>query len=105
MTYAAHGWPVLRCWTIKDGACACPKGKSCRSAGKHPFKSKHGVKDATTDIDVIEGWRGDFNIGISLGHSKLLALDLDVLKVARAVAKTDLVKLTGRVRTRRGLHV
>lgn len=54
---AAKGCPVLPCWWIRDGRCACGKA-DCDSPGKHPVGMvvPHGLKDATTDGAVIRDW-------------------------------------------------
>jgi Bifunctional DNA primase/polymerase, N-terminal/Primase C terminal 1 (PriCT-1) len=63
----------------------------CRPQDKRPATA-HGLKDATTDIDVIEHWWHrvpDFNIGVATGAiSDILVVDVDNLD-----AETELRKL------------
>ena len=79
LAYAQQGWPVMPLWEIKDGHCACGKS-DCSSPGKHP-RTKHGVKDATTNPSQIEEWWTQWpevNIGIATGEpSGLLVIDVD----------------------------
>lgn len=49
------GWRVFPVWEIRRGRCACTKGTDCPNPGKHP-RTSSGVKDATTDMEVIETW-------------------------------------------------
>jgi hypothetical protein len=59
--YAARGIPVYPVhWPhpVAGGAglaCACPRGPSCDRPAKHPLV-RHGVKQATTDPEVIGRW-------------------------------------------------
>jgi len=60
--YAERGWPVLK----------------CRPRDKRPA-TRHGVKDATTNLEIITGWfenDKEANIGIATGNS-LAVLDVD----------------------------
>jgi hypothetical protein len=82
--YAKRGWHIYPVWGIVEGACACPEGKACRSAGKHPLGIlvPNGIKDATTDVSTIERWwrkHPKANIGLATGKaSGVVAVDLDV---------------------------
>jgi putative DNA primase/helicase len=62
------------------GLCTCTRA-SCSSAAKHP-RTKHGLKDASTDQRLIADWWGqwpDANVGVRTGAaSGLLVLDIDV---------------------------
>lgn len=63
LRYAQMGWAVL----------------PCRPRGKQPLV-KNGVKDATTDPEVIRRWWRQWpnaNIGIATARSKLVVIDLD----------------------------
>ncbi len=64
LVYVGRGWPV----------------SPCRARAKTPATA-HGVKDATTDPEIIRRWWTDMptgNIGIACGGvSGLLALDID----------------------------
>lgn len=75
--------PVLPLQTIRKGQCTCQpfRVEPCVAPGKHPIKkfAPNGLKDATTDLDVIRSWwtlRPRANIGIRLdGYA---GIDLDV---------------------------
>lgn len=77
--YGKRGWAVLPLHSISNGKCTCGK-PNCGSPGKHP-RTKHGVKDATTDEDQIQAWWlewPDANIGIATGsESGFFVLDVD----------------------------
>ena len=55
LNYAHRGWKILPVYAVKDGECACSKGKDCKRPGKHPI-TEHGVKDATSDAKLIKKW-------------------------------------------------
>jgi Bifunctional DNA primase/polymerase, N-terminal/Primase C terminal 1 (PriCT-1)/Protein of unknown function (DUF3987) len=82
--YAKLNWPVLPVhYPIKKNGefiCSCKKN-NCSSIGKHPI-TKHGVKDATTDIKQIKEWFDKYpkaNIGIATGKvSGLVCVDIDI---------------------------
>ncbi len=66
--YASQNVPVLPLHHIQaDGTCSCGQKSKCKP-GKHPvaWLVRHGLKDATTDPNVIERWFGGqpHNIGI-----------------------------------------
>jgi hypothetical protein len=82
--YAAWAIPVYPVhWPrrIPDGAnlaCSCRRGAACDRPAKHPLL-RHGVKDATTNPDRIEGWWRRWpqaNIGLATGIC-FDALDID----------------------------
>ncbi|WP_198592165.1 phage/plasmid primase, P4 family [Kyrpidia spormannii] len=78
--YANRGWHVFPVYGIDDsGRCTCGR-EECSSAGKHPI-TKHGVKDATTDIDTIRQWWErwpDANVGLATGEtSGIVVIDID----------------------------
>ena len=80
--YAALGWPIIPIHTVRDNACSCGK-PDCPSPGKHP-RTRHGLKDATTDPLVIEQYWKRWpvaNIGVRTGQSPpgagILTLDID----------------------------
>ncbi len=83
LAYAAKGWRVFPVWWPRHGACACPKGQTCGSPGKHPLTA-NGCLDATTDITTIEGWwleNPRANVGIAMGaESGIWGLDIDTAK-------------------------
>lgn len=77
LRYAALGWRVLPLHGIVRGRCTCGK-KDCESAGKHPL-TVNGVKDASSDPDVIRSWWRRWpaaNVGIATGRG-LAVLDVD----------------------------
>lgn len=78
---ARRGWPVLLLHSVVKDECTCGKPE-CTSPGKHP-RTSHGVKDATTDEEVIRDWFRKYpesNYGIATGkESGLLVLDIDPL--------------------------
>lgn len=73
------GWPVLPVHSIRNGACTCGRS-DCTSPGKHP-RTRHGVKEASTDPKAIRAWWSrwpDANVGIRTGaESGLVVLDVD----------------------------
>jgi hypothetical protein len=77
--YAARGWRVFPCHSIRNGACTCGDWE-CRREGKHP-RLAHGVKEATKDPETIEGWWTLWpraNIAIACGEaSGLVVIDID----------------------------
>lgn len=82
LRYAAMGWHVFPCHSVKaDGSCTCGDDK-CTDSGKHP-RTKQGLKDASCDKAQIEKWFGPkaplSNIGIVTGEiSNLTVLDIDI---------------------------
>ncbi|WP_166804971.1 DUF3987 domain-containing protein [Nitrosococcus wardiae] len=80
LLYAEWGWRVFPVHTpIKGGGCSCRNPK-CENVGKHP-RTRNGLKDATTDPQVIEGWWCKWpgaNIGIATGKgSGIVVIDID----------------------------
>jgi hypothetical protein len=70
------------CWPKPDGSCACPRGHGKKNTGKAPLTPR-GVKDATRDRAVIEGWWAEWpsaNVGVALASSGLVAIDCDSLE-------------------------
>lgn len=85
LSYAELGIPVLPVWGVKsDGSCMCPQGMGCtRGKGKHP-RTVNGVKNATVDRGVIEGWWKKYtggNWAIATGHQLVDGRYLCVLDV------------------------
>ncbi len=78
LDYARRGWPVIPLHTLTADGCSCHH--ECSSVGKHP-RTKHGLKDATTDKESIRSWWDewpDANVGIVAGaESGLVVLDVD----------------------------
>jgi hypothetical protein len=79
LAYAKQGWPVFPCHGMRDGHCSCGK-PDCAHPGKHPL-TRHGFKDATTDLKQIERWwaeHPDANVAIATGAvSGLIIVDPD----------------------------
>ncbi len=78
--YASQGWPVFPLHTpVAEGGCSCRK-TACKDVGKHPC-TRHGLKDASTDTDIITGWWEKWpsaNVGLRTGaESNLVVLDAD----------------------------
>ena len=81
LAYARQELPVVILHNpLANGDCSCKMGTQCKSIGKHP-RTKHGLKDATTDLAQIEDWWNKWpnaNIGIPTGKkSGWLVLDID----------------------------
>jgi len=79
LRYTEMGWHVIPLHHLERGQCSCNRHK-CTSPGKHP-RTRHGLKDGTTDKSKIRGWWKqwpDANIGIVTGErSGFFALDID----------------------------
>ena len=79
LDYAAHGWAVFPVQGISDGRCGCGIS-DCSSPGKHPL-TRRGVKDATTNPEVIAGWWKrwpDANLALATGGpSGVVVIDVD----------------------------
>jgi hypothetical protein len=58
--YGKRGWPVIALHHIEDDRCSCGKSKGKCKPGKHPRwhpdDLPHGLKNATTDLDLIRRW-------------------------------------------------
>lgn len=94
-------------WTDGSGTCACPKGSSCSSPGKHPL-TLNGLDDASNDPPTITRWwtrRPKANIGERTDN--LPRIDVDLLDVAEELARDTALPLDAPVvRTPRGgLHI
>ena len=78
--YIELGWKVFPVYGIQNGKWNCPDSK-CSSPGKHP-RTKHGLKDASDDIDTISYWNSEFpraNWAVRTGiESQILVVDVDV---------------------------
>jgi hypothetical protein len=53
-SYIERGWAAFPLHHIMNGKCSCGK-PSCKGAGKHPV-TKNGLRNATSDKAVIDGW-------------------------------------------------
>jgi len=97
---AGLGWFVLPvCWPKPAGSCDCPKGHGKKNTGKAPLTPR-GVKDATTDRAVIEGWWAEWpsaNVGVALAHSGLVAIDCDSLEAIQEASELGLTPTLCRV--------
>lgn len=92
LTYAARGWPIIPLHGCAypahapasaplaqgaQGRCTCGD-PDCSSPGKHP-RTRKGVKNATTDPEIIRAWWKqwpDANVGIALPKGAVV-LDVD----------------------------
>jgi putative DNA primase/helicase len=77
LQYARSGWPVFPC-RERDEAYQV-RGETRLRKAKAPYTGA-GVKDATTDEGVINGWWKRWPnamIGVAMGHNGLFALDFD----------------------------
>lgn len=80
LRYAERRWAVFPIFEIlEDLGCACGK-PDCSSPGKHP-RTPHGLKDASTDPDVIRHWWGKRWPGASIAIRTGAASGLDVVDV------------------------
>lgn len=79
LAYAKRGWSVLPLHSIRpDGSCDCDR--ACDHPGKHP-RLANGHHGSTTHEPMIRYWWAQWpesNIGISVEHSNLAVLDVDV---------------------------
>lgn len=79
LAYAARGWGVVPLHHPVGGACSCGN-PGCSSPAKHP-RTRHGLKDASTDPETIRRWWERWpntNVGIVTGAtSGLVVLDVD----------------------------
>jgi len=79
LAYAARGWSVFPVHSTVNGKCTCGN-LACDRPGKHP-RTKHGLKEATTDPERITRWWATWpnaNIGVCTGSiSGFVVLDVD----------------------------
>jgi hypothetical protein len=78
LNYAGRGWAVLPVHTPRGNGCSCGN-PGCSSIGKHPRLSR-GLTVATVDPERIKRWWRewpDANIGIHVGRSGLIVIDID----------------------------
>ena len=78
--HVVHGlWVIPLHSPLPGGGCSC-RWADCSSPAKHPYTT-HGLRDATTDRGVIEGWWSKWpaaNIGLATGpESGIVVLDID----------------------------
>src|SRR5438552_3717192 len=78
-SYAARGWRVFPCHSMRAGHCSCGK-KQCTDPGKHP-RTPRGFQDASCDSAQITAWWSqwhDANVGIATGvPSNIVVIDVD----------------------------
>ncbi len=79
LDHASKGHFVFPTHSVLEGSCTCNK-PDCSSPGKHPIITGwQGA--ATTDPTKIRAWWAQWpwaNIGIAMGPSRLIVLDVDV---------------------------
>ena len=79
LTFAETGIPVFPLHVPINGGCSC-QDIECHHIGKHP-RTRHGLKDASTDLATIDEWFGgsiQSNLAAITGpESGLLILDVD----------------------------
>jgi hypothetical protein len=67
---AGLGWPVIPLHHVReDGGCSCGKNPCPSKPGKHP-RTRHGLKDGTTEQATIRGWWGRWpqaNVAVCTG--------------------------------------
>ena len=99
LSYAARGWRVCPLYEpLSDGKCSCGRPE-CSTPGKHP-RTRHGLKDATTDPACIHTWWAGWpraNIAIVTGQdSRLVVLDVDRPEVLNGWQSDTLTANTGK---------
>lgn len=79
-TYVKRGWQCVPLYGVKDGACACPTGAACPSAGKHPH-GRGGRWNVLSGGADVQAWYDDNpadNLGIVTGpKSGIFIFDVD----------------------------
>lgn len=108
--FAERGFGIFSVWsTTADGACRCPRGRTCDNPGKHPIAQK-GFLDATTDterIRVLLSAGSEPNYGMVCPDG-VFALDVDgdgVARLAELEAKYGPLPDTLRTKTANGQHI
>lgn len=77
--YLAQGLTPIPLHGLVSGACTCPDGNQCTSAGKHPRVKRQDAIDATGQhwARWLKSWP-DMNIGILTGSDTgVMVLDID----------------------------
>jgi hypothetical protein len=83
LSLAALGWYIVPlCSPNQKGRCGCGGGHRGNQVGKAPVTKlvPRGFKDSTRDLEVIHKWWKEYpeaNVGIDLGRSGVIAVDLD----------------------------
>jgi hypothetical protein len=107
--YAALRWPVLPLHTPEhEGPCSCGRA-GCSKPGKHP-RTRHGLRDASTDPAQIQAWWATWpNANVGVITRDLVVVDVDgthgrqalaALQRAHGPLPPTLTALTGR-----GMHL
>ena len=81
LNYARRGWPVFPLHSPAPNGCSCSEKGKCEHPAKHP-RTRHGLKDATTDETTIRKWFTKWpnaNIGLLTGGGRFVVLDIDPL--------------------------
>lgn len=76
--YARRDWPVVPLHTPQGHGCSCGR-PDCTSVGKHP-RTRNGIKDATTNPDLIRRWWSQWpaaNLGLHVSRANLVVIDID----------------------------
>ena len=77
--FAKRGFPVIPVWGVEGGTCDCGR-PACESPGKHPIGVlvPHGLRDATTDTDIISEWFDEHpNANYGVSTDQLPTIDID----------------------------
>jgi len=108
--FADRGFGVFSVWSADpDGACRCPKGAACGSAGKHPI-GRQGFLEHTRDHDRIRtllSAGSEPNYGLVCPDG-VFVLDVDgdgVARLAALEARLGALPPTLRTDTAHGQHV
>jgi putative DNA primase/helicase len=106
LDYAARGHRVFPLHRPEPaGRCSCGRA-DCAPIGKHP-RTRHGVKDATTDPEEIRVWWSEWpDANIGLACDRMVVLDLDSAEaIAEAERRHGGVPATPTVETGKGRHL
>ena len=80
LALAGRGLRVLPVHGIVRGVCTCPKGRDCKSPGKHPHIRAWQAEATTDDAAIRDWWKrwSDANVGIATGaKSDIVVFDID----------------------------
>lgn len=112
VAYARLGWPVVPLHGWDGKRCTCLDAE-CPSPAKHP-RTRHGLKDASTDPATIGGWWKRWpasNVGLLTGV-KFDVLDVDgeegdlaLGEVARGAGDPEMVTTGPMASTGKGWHL
>lgn len=102
---AGAGYPVLPLHFPDGGGCSCGRS-NCTSPGKHP-RTRHGFKDATSDIAQVRRWWDEApkaNLGLATGGN-LVVVDIDGQVGEESVLNLGTLPETASAQTGRGRHL